>query len=111
MTGAQPRASCTSLLIQLEILPAPRQCILPSMSCIISNQEMFQINLYTVSKQAISTNFIHQCQPVMFSKRYIPCWNNNYQHFTAQCDSPQEQTKQNLKQPPQNTYMHTAFRL
>jgi len=90
VTGAQLRASCTSLLIQLEILPAPWQCIPPLMSCIISNQEISQINLYTILKQGISTNFIHQCQPVLFSTRYIPCCKNNYQHFTTQCDDPQE---------------------
>jgi hypothetical protein len=48
MTNAQPRTSCRSIFKQLEIIPVPWQCTLPWMSCIINNQENFQIHLYTI---------------------------------------------------------------
>ena len=82
MAGAQPRTSCRSLLIQLQILPAPWQCILPLMSCIISTQEIFQIHLYTAVRQAISTNSIHQCQPITNSSVHSSKTSNKHQLHT-----------------------------
>jgi len=44
MAGAQSRTSCISLFKQSEILPVPCQYILPLMSFIISDKEIFQTN-------------------------------------------------------------------
>jgi hypothetical protein len=41
MAGAQPRTACRSLFRQLEFLPVLCQYILPLMSFIINNQDIF----------------------------------------------------------------------
>ena len=55
MAGAQPRTSCRSLFTQLEILPVQCWYILSLMNFLIINQETFQIYLYTILVQGIST--------------------------------------------------------
>jgi hypothetical protein len=61
------------------------------MNCIINNQEIFkQIHLYRILIQGISTIFIHQMPPTLFSNKYILCWHINFQQFATQSDNPQE---------------------
>ena len=57
MAGAEPRTSCRSLFVQLEILPVPCWYIRSLMNFLIINQETFQIYLYTILIQGISTVF------------------------------------------------------
>jgi len=61
-------------VVRLEILPVPCQYILSLINIIISNQENFQINIYTLLIYRINTIFQTKCQPLLFSKKYIQCW-------------------------------------
>jgi hypothetical protein len=60
MAGQQPRTSCKSQLKQLQILPVPCQYIFSVMNFTVSNQETFQIHLYTILIQGIITICIDQ---------------------------------------------------
>jgi hypothetical protein len=92
MAGTQPRTSSRSLFTQLEILPVPCQHILSLMHPIINNHEnLKQIHLCTISTQEIKKKSLQtKCQPVLFSKKYILFWYQNFQQFTRQCDNRQE---------------------
>jgi hypothetical protein len=57
MADAQSRTSCRSLFKQLEVLPVPCLYIILLMNFLIINQETFQIYLYTILIQGISTVF------------------------------------------------------
>jgi len=66
MADAQPRTSCRSLFTKLEILPVPCPYILSLMNFLITNQETFQIYLYTILTQEISTVFKGQMPTYLF---------------------------------------------
>jgi len=86
MTAAQPGTSCTSLFKQLEILPVPCKSILPLMNLIASNKEIFQTNSSIDGIKTRSKHHFHR--PILFPKKYILCWHENFQQFTMQSDKP-----------------------
>jgi len=85
MAGALTRTSCRSLFKQLEIFLVPCQFILSLMDLIVSHQENFQIQLYIIFIQGISTIFIDQMSICLVLKRH-----QNFQYFTTQAYISQE---------------------
>jgi hypothetical protein len=84
MAGAQPSNVCRSLFKQKEVLPVPCQYILSLMNFIINNQEIFKTNhLYAILIQEQAPSSQTKCQPLLFSRKYILCWHQNFQQSTT----------------------------
>jgi len=84
VAGTQPKTSYRSLSKQVKILSVPCQYILSLMNFFISNQEIFQPILSVHNINARNKDHLHR--PIA----------------TLSCF--QERTRQNLKQPQENTY-------
>jgi len=83
MAGAQPITVYRSLFKQLEILPVPCQYILSLMNFIINNQEIFKTNSTVRNiNTGTSTSSQTKCQPILFLRKYILCWHQNFQKST-----------------------------
>jgi len=84
MAGAQPSTVCRSLFKQLEVLPVPCQYVLSLMNFIIGNQEIFKTNssVHNINT-GTSTSSQTKCQPILFLRKYILCWHQNFQQSTT----------------------------
>ena len=110
MVGAQPRTSCRSLSKQLEILPVRCQYLLSLMNFTIIYQDIFQTD--SSIHNFNTSNKLHLHRP----SANLSCFRKSTLYASKKFSAVfhlvwqfSRMTRQNLKQPEENSYMHTAF--
>jgi hypothetical protein len=104
MGGAQAKNSYRSLFKLHEILPVPCQYILSFMNSI--KKTLKQIHLYTILIQEISIIFIDQMTTYLVFKKAHSLLASKFPTVYHLVRQSSRITRQNLKQPLENTYTH-----